>query len=159
MTGNALLLSIRPEYAEKIFNQTKTVELRRVKPKQIGRGDLVLVYEPTPIQALTGMFKIDRIVELPLKELWEAVNDKAGITREEFDAYYQGVTVGIGIFISELWKLPVPIKLQSLKEQEPNFHPPQGFRYYSKDREPPLLLFEFMENAGYTYYLQTELDL
>ncbi len=159
MTGNALLLSIRPEYAEKIFNQTKTVELRRVYPKQIGKGDLVIIYEPTPVQALTGMFKVDQIVEYPLEELWDLVKDKAGINREDFDEYYRGATSGVGIFFSECWKLPEPIKLQILKEREPNFHPPQGFRYLSKDRQPPLLLSEFMEDVGYIYYTQTELDL
>src|SRR5438552_3893096 len=40
---SALLLSIRPKHAEKIFDGIKTVELRRIRPR-LQRGDLVLVF-------------------------------------------------------------------------------------------------------------------
>ena len=129
MSGNTLLLSIRPKYADQIFQHTKTVELRRVRPKRLENGDLVLIYVSSPVQALMGAFKVDKIIEKPLKQLWLRVGNQAGITRQEFDAYYNGRAVGIGIFfkIQDVWQLPKPITLDILKKQ--NFYPPQGFRY------------------------------
>ncbi|RKZ39440.1 MAG: hypothetical protein DRQ49_11465, partial [Gammaproteobacteria bacterium] len=123
------LLSVRPKYADKIFERTKTVELRRIRPKLLEEGDLVLLYVSSPVQALTGAFKVDKIIEKPLKDLWRMVRKKAGITRQEFDNYYDGVSVGVGIFfkVQDVQQLDKPISLDILKEQF--FHPPQGFRY------------------------------
>lgn len=126
--ANAIFLSIRSQHVSKIFEGAKTVELRRVRPKHIAKGALVLIYVPLPVQSLVGAFKVDRVVEMPLRELWEAVHVRAGITREEFDIYYEGVATGVAIFFNEVWNLPEPIELQDLKE-EVGFQPPQGFRY------------------------------
>jgi len=126
--ANAIFLSIRSKYVSKIFEGTKTVELRRVRPKYIAKGALVLIYVPSPVQSLVGAFKVNRAVEMPLKELWEAVHDRAGITREEFDVYYEGTSTGVAIFFSEARNLPHPIELRDLKESV-GFQPPQGFRY------------------------------
>ncbi|RKZ73528.1 MAG: hypothetical protein DRQ57_14045 [Gammaproteobacteria bacterium] len=128
MSSN-ILLSVRPKYADKIFERTKTVELRRIRPKLLEEGDLVLLYVSSPVQALTGAFKVDKIIEKPLKDLWRMVRKKAGITRQEFDNYYDGVSVGVGIFfkVQDVQQLDKPISLDILKEQF--FHPPQGFRY------------------------------
>ena len=146
MSGNAIFLSIRPQYANKIFEGTKTVELRRVCPKHMRKGDLVLVYVSSPIKSLAGAFKVDRVVEESLQELWEMVHDKAGVTREEFDAYYDGVSIGVGIFFSEIWSLPEPIELEDLKEQMLGFHPPRGFRYATPSELASSRLAELVED-------------
>ncbi len=128
MSSN-ILLSIRPKYANKIFEHIKTVELRRVRPKRLEPGDWVLIYVSSPVQALVGAFKVDKIVKKPLKDLWQKVRKKAGVTRQEFDAYYDGVSVGVGIFfkVQDVQQLDEPITLDILKQQR--FQPPQGFRY------------------------------
>lgn len=129
MSDNAILFSIRPQYADKIFEGIKTVELRRVCPKYIGKGSLGLIYVSSPVKSLFGAFKVEQVVEEPLDKLWKMVRDKAGITRQEFDIYYNGVCRGIGIFFSDVYSLPEPITLEDLKARMKNFHPPQGFRY------------------------------
>jgi predicted transcriptional regulator len=127
--SNDIFLSIRPEYANKIFKHTKTVELRRIRPKRLEKGNLVLIYVPSPVQAFVGTLKVDEIVEKPVKELWRIARGKAGMTRQEFNSYFTGVSVGVGIFFKsqEVLQLLEPIKLKKLREQ--NFYPPQSFRY------------------------------
>lgn len=102
---------------EKCFDKYKTVELRKVRPKHLEPGDLVLIYVSYPVQALVGAFKVDQVVEKPLKELWQMVRKKAGVTRQEFENYYEGVSAGVGIFwsVQNLWQLPEPITLDTLK--------------------------------------------
>jgi len=129
MSSNAILLAVRPQYAKKIFEGSKRVELRRVRPKQIKKGDLVMIYISSPIQSIAGAFKVNEIVEKTLLELWDLVYDKAGITQKEFYEYYQGIETGVGIFFDEIWSLREPIKIQTLQEQGIDFQPPQGFRY------------------------------
>jgi predicted transcriptional regulator len=140
MSNNILLLSVRPKYADKIFKHTKTVELRRVRPKHLQKGDLVLIYVSSPIQALAGTFKVERVVEEPLKNLWQLVKKKAGVTRQEFNTYYEGVSTGVGIFFEEVQRFQEPIALQTIRQHLLLFQPPQSFRYAS-DSElvlPPL---------------------
>jgi predicted transcriptional regulator len=132
MPANAIFLSIRSQFVSKIFEGTKTVELRRIRPKHIAKGTLILIYVPSPIQSLVGAFKVDRVVELPPGELWKVVHDRAGVSRKEFDAYYEGTPTGVAIFFSDVWNLPEPIELQDLKENV-GFQPPQGFRYATAD--------------------------
>ncbi len=118
MSDNPILLSIRPQYAEKIFKGTKTVELRRVRPKHIKKGSLVLIYVSSPVKSLSGAFKVDRVVEKSPQKLWKMVQDKAGITSEEFYAYYDGATKGTGIFFSEFCLFPNPIELHISKNNK-----------------------------------------
>jgi hypothetical protein len=75
------------------------------------------------------------------------VQNKAGVTYEEFDAYYEGVSTGIGIFFSELWRFPEPIQLEDLQEQMLGFHPPQGFRYATASELASLKLVELLEDT------------
>ena len=131
MKSNAILMSIRPQYASKIFDGTKTVELRRIKPKTLSSGDLIFVYVSSPVKALTGVFRVASVVEKKLEPLWKVVKDYAGVTRAEFFNYYAGANSGVAIFIDDVWLLPQPIKLAQLQEEIKNFYPPQSFRYTS----------------------------
>jgi predicted transcriptional regulator len=129
MDPNAVLFSIRPRHAHNIFQGKKTVELRRVKPKKLRNGSIVIVYVSSPQQTLSGAFKVAEVVQRPLQELWELVKDKAGISKEEYDEYFSGSHQGVAIFISEVLCLTNPIKLRDLRARILNFNPPQSFRY------------------------------
>jgi predicted transcriptional regulator len=147
MVGTAILLSVRPQYAEMIFDGTKTVELRRARLKQIGKGTLALIYIPAPVKCLAGAFRIEHVVESPLDELWEKVRTRAGVTREEYDAYFAGTSEGVAIFFSEVWQLIEPVELQAIREHVAGFHPPQGFRYARIEELMLPQLADFVENA------------
>ena len=131
---NILLLSIRPEYANKIFDRTKTVELRRIRPRLLNEGDRVVVYVSSPQQAVVGSFKVDNIVEKPVTELWEEVEKIAGISHEEFYDYYQGVKLGVGIFLKDIHRFSQPVELHRLRNKLPNLKPPQSFRYLTDNQ-------------------------
>lgn len=127
---SALLLSIQPHHAEKIFNGTKRVELRRVRPRIVA-GDLVLVYVSTPIKALMGAFEVKAVVEASPRKLWQAVANDSGLTREAFFKYYSGASLGFGIRLRKVWSLPEPVALASLRKNWSSFRPPQSYQYLS----------------------------
>lgn len=133
MTREVLLLSIRPEHATKIFEGTKKVELRRVRPS-LSSGDWVLVYVSTPVQALMGAFEVDKVIEAEPEDLWKLVHRYAGITKEQFDSYYLGTTKAYGIFLRGTRPLPAPISLISLRQLVSDFHPPQSYLYISQNQ-------------------------
>jgi predicted transcriptional regulator len=126
---STIIFSIQPKHAAKIFSGAKRVELRRTRPKDLDKGGLALIYVTSPNRCLAGAFKVTRIIERPLGELWRTVRKKAGITYREFKQYYGGVSTGTGIFFQKVWSFPEPLTLQDLRDELSSFLPPQAFRY------------------------------
>jgi len=132
MSNIAFLISIKPRFAEMIFSGEKTVELRRVPPK-VNAGDLALVYVSSPAMELQGCFEVARVISAAPTALWEKVGAQSGITRLEFRSYFHGKSNAYALVIKRAWKLPTPIRLSVLRDQNVGFHPPQNFRYIRED--------------------------
>lgn len=127
-----VLLSIKPAYAQKILNGTKTVELRRTCPK-IEDGDDLLVYVSSPIKAITTIVTIGKIVSEQPSLLWPKVAKLAGISRMEFNEYYKGATIAFAFHINGLQCLKKPIRLEDIRKRWKGFNPPQSYRYVDPD--------------------------
>lgn len=84
-----VLLSIRPEYAEKILAGEKRYEFRRRIPKATGIRTVV-IYATLPVGKVIGEFKVERILSDQPNELWAKTKEYAGITRDFFDEYFLG---------------------------------------------------------------------
>jgi predicted transcriptional regulator len=138
MSPNILLLSIQHKYASMIFDGNKQVELRRVRPRHLNEGDLILVYAKSPEQALVGVLEVEKVVEKVPEELWQMVKEKAGITYENFQRYYENSSTGFAIFLRKTLCFDSPIKLERLREEWSGFRPPQCYRYL-KDKEIDLV--------------------
>jgi predicted transcriptional regulator len=130
MNSRLLLLSIQPKYAEKIFDGTKLVELRRTRPDVVS-GDLGIVYVSSPISAIVGIIEIDRIIEASPIRLWSEVRDHAGISKQSFDDYYRGAERAFGLVLKGARSFPRPVDLCYLRRIWEGFRPPQSFRYLS----------------------------
>jgi len=128
MSKHALLLSIRPKYAQMIFAGTKTVELRRVRPS-IQAGDLVLVYVSSPTKELQGAFRVGKTFSEKPSLIWKRFGIKTGVTREEFDTYFRGKAQAHALLIEDAWTLAEPVRLACLRKEKQGFHPPQSFHY------------------------------
>lgn len=114
-----VLMSIRPMYADAIFDGTKTVELRRRRPS-FKSGARVLVYSSSPHQQLQGTFEVAGMVSASPESLWEQVGSRAGVDRPTFDAYFAGCTVAYAIEIANPRRIK-PAKL--------GMRPPQSYLF------------------------------
>jgi predicted transcriptional regulator len=128
MTQHALLISIRPRFAAMIFEGTKTVELRRVKPRAAS-GDLAFVYVSSPTKELQGAFEVAKVVSASPSDLWVTLGRRTGISRAEFRQYFAGKEMAHAIVIRRAWKLPLALPLPALRERGGGFQPPQSFHY------------------------------
>ncbi|HBG25598.1 MAG: hypothetical protein A2Y10_04895 [Planctomycetes bacterium GWF2_41_51] len=128
MGNEALLLSIKPTYATKIFNYDKSVELRKVRPR-LQDGDKVLVYVSSPIMELMGVFEVSNVIKDTPDKLWKKVGSSSGITKDDFFSYYEGSDIGYGIMIKNVSLFDCPISLKKLRGLFPGFTPPQSYRY------------------------------
>jgi predicted transcriptional regulator len=61
------------------------------------------------------------------EELWKKCGLVAGISRNEFNDYFSGVSVGWAIFLEQVYALPRAVTLSALRKGSAPFHPPQFF--------------------------------
>lgn len=131
-SSTPLLLSLKPRYADLVFDGQKTVELRRRSPKQM-RGRDVFVYSTTPVRMLRGRFKVGKVWAGNPEEVWSLVSDKAGVEKTDFDAYYAGRDVAYAFEIIDALEYVNPLTLDVLKRKFRNFVVPQSWRYVKPD--------------------------
>jgi len=119
-----VLLSIKPEFAEKIFNGTKKFEFRRsiFKKSQV---KTVVVYASSPMQRVIGEFEIGCILCDEINNLWEQTQEYAGIDEDYFFNYFSDKQKGYAIAIKKTRVYRTPL---SLKDKF-NMLPPQSFAY------------------------------
>ena len=127
-----LFISIKPEFANKIISKEKCIELRKLKP-HVKSGDYVIIYASSPVKSVIGFGKIKQIIETSPQEMWEKHSTNLGIDKVRFDNYYENKIKAIGIEI-ETMKSISPISLSRLRLIDPNFHPPQVYRYVSNEQ-------------------------
>jgi predicted transcriptional regulator len=125
-----LFISIKPEFASKIIGGSKTIELRKNKPRA-KVGEIVLIYSTTPVKAVIGFGKIAEVIESTPEMIWNCYSEKLGIDILRYDEYYSNAPKAIGIKITEVQTLKTPVTLKDIKKILPKFSPPQTYRYMS----------------------------
>lgn len=96
-----ILLSIKPEYAEKIFAGTKKYEFRRVIFKNPD-VKTVVVYASSPVQKVIGEFEIDSILKSEIEDLWSLTAHESGINKDSFFEYFKEKNFGYAIKIKDV---------------------------------------------------------
>ncbi len=125
-----VLLSIKPEFANKIFDGTKLFEFRKVL---FQRSDIsnVIVYVSSPVQRVLGEFTIDSIVSGPLSTVWKKTSTSSGISYDFFMAYFSGHKTAYAIRIGKVTKYEEPKTLDYYAVE----HAPQSFVYVEDSDE------------------------
>ncbi len=119
-----VLLSIKPEFALKIFNGSKGYEYRRVifRNKEVNR---VIVYASDPIKQVIGEFEIEGILHEEPQSLWVKTKHHAGISKRRFFAYFTDKSKGYAIKIktTRIYENPLPLRRFMVSS------PPQSYMY------------------------------
>lgn len=95
-----VLLSIKPEFAEKIFDGSKRYEFRKSIFKN-SSVDIIVVYASAPVQQVIGEFDVEDILVENPSELWHKTKEHSGITKDFFDQYFKVKDKGYAIKISK----------------------------------------------------------
>ena len=135
--ARALVLSLKPWFAEAILAGTKTVEVRRVRPR-ITDPTLALLYASGSVRALVGTCVVRSVARYPADELWQLHGADTALSLTEFDTYLQGRDCGVALLLERPQPLASPIPLHTLR-QEHSFRPPQSFAYVSHAQRRRLL--------------------
>lgn len=123
-----VLLSIKPEFAFKIFDGKKKFEFRKVIFKNPDVRTVV-VYASSPVQQVIGEFEIDDILSSSPNEIWELTKKHSGISEIYFHEYFENRLIAHAIKIKNTKRYKRPM---SLKEDF-NVHPPQSYLYLNEE--------------------------
>lgn len=126
-----VLLSIKPEFVEKIFSEEKRYEYRKSIFKK--NVDTVIIYATMPEGKIVGEFSIETILHDEPENIWELTNDYSGISHSFFKEYFESKQEAYAIKIGEVERYKVPIDPKTF---EFPFTAPQSFFYVDDDCRP-----------------------
>ena len=119
-----VLLSIKPEFVDKIFAGTKKYEFR--KSLFINREVRhVVIYASAPIKRVVGEFEIDGILSDDVDVVWDKTQEYAGVTKAFYESYFQNKKNANAIKIGRIKKYD---KTKSLSDYNIK-QAPQSFCY------------------------------
>ncbi len=119
-----VLLSIKPEFVEKIFAGTKKYEFRKTLFK---RNDVkhIVIYASAPVKRVVGEFEIKDILSDDVECIWEQTKNYSGITKDFYNSYFQNKKTANAIKIGHLKKYEKTRPLSDYNIQQA----PQSFCY------------------------------
>lgn len=130
--SKVVVISIKPEFVNKIFDGTKKIELRKASPDS-KPGDLMIVYSTSPEMAVIGICRIKKILKSTPQKIWDDYSEVLGIDERRFFEYYGDSKKAVGIVIESTRRFRSKIPLINIKKKFPRFAPPQTFKYFSRD--------------------------
>ena len=119
-----VLLSIKPEFAERIFSGSKKYEFRRSIFKNPD-VKTVVVYASSPVQRVIGEFDIETVLKGSPQTLWKKTKKYSGITEEYFFEYFSERKEGFAIKVKRTRRFREPRCLRTTYDVSP----PQSFCY------------------------------
>lgn len=118
-----ILLSIKPEYAHRIFEGQKRYEYRkRIPQKEVSK---IVVYSSAPEQAVIGEVEVLKTLKMKPTPLWNHTKANAGISRSKYRAYFSGCTTAYAFALGSFKKYTTSKSLSDFNIQSA----PQSFLY------------------------------
>ena len=105
-----ILLSIKPSFANKILNGTKTVEYRKRIPKDPHVKN-VLIYSSYPIKKIVAEFVIGGYINDTPDRLWDRTAEIGGISKDYYMKYFNGKSIAYAYQINNLHVFAQPKSL------------------------------------------------
>ena len=118
------LLSIKPEYADKILSGDKKYEFRKVGFKK--KVDTVVIYATMPVGKIIGEFNVEDILQDKPDRIWEETKQFSGITKTFFKQYFKGRDKAFAIHVKNPFRYDQPFDIKAIL---PSGTPPQSFCY------------------------------
>lgn len=124
-SGSAILLSVKPKFADLIVAGSKQVELRRSIPAQpVGT---IAIYSSSPVQSIVALADVKEIIEASPSKLWTLAKENGGgLTKAELLAYFDAKKTGFALMLGNVRVFDKPVDPKKIFKL---FTPPQSFKY------------------------------
>jgi predicted transcriptional regulator len=130
---NAILISVKPEYVDLIFQGIKTIELRRRFCDSVTAGTKIFIYSTSPIKKLVGFAIVKSVIKTNIKKLWQIAGKESCVNYDYFCNYFNGIEYGYGIELEKPVLLKQQIGLTQLRAKK--YMPPQSYMFVSDNLE------------------------
>ena len=123
-----VLLSIKPEYVQRILAGEKKFEFRkRLANKSV---DTIVIYATSPVMKIVGEVKVKGVLEKAPSVLWEQTKKNAGITRKKYREYFFGCKRAFAYELEEVVKYAKEFNLEEIGINQA----PQSFVYITDEQ-------------------------
>lgn len=115
LRGRKIMLAIKPEYVEKIFDGLKRYEYRRKCPNH--PISQIVIYETAPVRKVVGTVDVDEILCTSPHALYDMTNKLAGISEVAYNDYFKGNNVAYAYSINHpvIFSRPASIEKYGLR--------------------------------------------
>lgn len=116
-----ILLSIKPQYVEKIISGEKRYEFRK---REFKRRDIdtIVVYSSSNVKKLVGEIKFKRILSDTPYKIWQKTHAQSGMTEDSFMRYYMNKDKAYAIVIDSFLPYNEPIEIDAKYPGVNNFN-------------------------------------
>lgn len=122
-----ILMSIKPQYVEKILSGNKKYEHRKNRAKR-NDIDKMIIYSTAPVMKVVAEVDIEEIIESTPDILWKKTKLESGITEEFFYKYYKNKTTAVAYKLGNIKIYDKPKSLNDIGVK----YVPQSFIYLDK---------------------------
>lgn len=123
-----ILMSIKTEYANKIFDGIKLYELRKKPLKE--NVDTIVVYSSGKTKKIIGEFKIEKIIKDSPDKIWDLGEEVLGIDLKSFYEYFKHSKYAYAIKVKKIIKYNLPKDLSDFGIKKA----PQSFCYIKGEK-------------------------
>ncbi len=123
-----VLISIKPEYVNKILNGTKKYEYRRTLAKK--NVSALVIYSTWPVKEIVGEVDVIGTIEMAPSSLWEKTKKEAGISRKKYREYFKKRKKACTYVLGVVTKYENSKKLSDIGVQQA----PQSFLYLTQEQ-------------------------
>ena len=119
-----VLLSVKPEYANRILEGSKRFEFRRTRFAQ--DIETVFLYVTAPVSRIVGYFVVIGTETGSPHTIWRKCKTAAGIQRKDFFSYYRDAEIAFALIVGEVTEFKDSV---DPRELWPTFSIPQSYKY------------------------------
>ena len=124
-----ILLSVFPEYVDRILSGEKRFEFRKHIPVEV--VDHIVFYATAPVAKILCIAKVDSIISGTPSSLWNTTALFTGVDKNFYNLYYKNVKTAYAYKLGEIYSLETPL---SLHDEKIRTSPPQTFRYLTPEQ-------------------------
>ena len=123
-----VLLSIKPEYVQRILAGEKKFEFRKRLANKL--VDTIIIYATSPVMKIVGEVKVKGVLEKAPSVLWEQTKKNAGITRKKYREYFDACKKAFAYELGEVVKYEKDFSLEEIGIHQA----PQSFVYITDEQ-------------------------
>ena len=121
-----ILLSIKPEFADKIISGEKKFEYRTHVPSRPIKS--IVIYSTSPVGRIIGEVEVIDVISGSPSSLWETTKAESGISREKYRKYFKGRKRAYAFKLGQVNKYECDVCLEKYGVTKA----PQSFIYLSE---------------------------